>query len=128
MADCCDQDSASADYFDLGRHHRRVTTTSAEAQTWFDRGLAWTYGFHHEEAQRCFERAVEADPECAMAHWGIAYVVGPNYNYAWDDFDPASLSSSLSTARVARENAERLAARTTEVEQALIATLAARYP
>ncbi len=128
MADCCDQDSASADYFDLGRHHRRVSTTSAEAQTWFDRGLAWTYGFHHEEAQRCFERAVEADPECAMAHWGIAYVVGPNYNYAWDDFDPASLSSSLSTARVARENAERLAARTTEVEQALIATLAARYP
>ena len=45
-----------------------------------------------------------------MAHWGIAYVVGPNYNYAWDDFDPASLARSLSTARAARENAERLAA------------------
>ena len=79
MSDCCDHDSGS-DYFDLGDHHRPVTTTSADAQTWFDRGLAWTYGFHHEEAQRCFERAVEADPECAMAHWGIAYVVGPNYN------------------------------------------------
>jgi tetratricopeptide (TPR) repeat protein len=128
MTDCCDHDHVTGDYFDLGRHHRRVTTTSAEAQTWFDRGLAWTYGFHHEEAQRCFERALEADPECAMANWGIAYVVGPNYNYAWDDFDPASLSSSLSTARIARENAERLATRTTEVEQALIATLAARYP
>jgi tetratricopeptide (TPR) repeat protein len=128
MSDCCDHDAGSAGYFDLGSHHRAVTTTSAEAQTWFDRGLAWTYGFHHEEAKACFERAVAADSDCAMAHWGIAYVVGPNYNYAWDDFDPASLSSSLTTAREAREHAERLAPRAGEVEQALIATLAARYP
>src|SRR5690349_11582896 len=127
MSDCCDHES-SEDYFDLGSHQRTVTTTSAEAQTWFDRGLAWTYGFHHEEALACFERAVEADPECAMAHWGIAYVVGPNYNYAWDAFDPASLSSSLATAREARANAERLAGQASEVEQALIETLAARYP
>jgi tetratricopeptide (TPR) repeat protein len=128
MADCCEHDSGARDYFDLGEHHREVTTDSPEAQTWFDRGLAWTYGFHHEEAKRCFERAVEADPDCAMAHWGIAYVVGPNYNYAWDDFDPASLSSSLHAAREARENAERLAPQASQAEQALIATLAARYP
>ena len=128
MADCCEHDSGAGDYFDLGRHHREVTTSSPVAQTWFDRGLAWTYGFHHEEAKACFERAVAADPECAMAHWGIAYVVGPNYNYAWDDFDPASLSSSLSTAREARGHAERLAPNATEAEQSLIATLAARYP
>jgi tetratricopeptide (TPR) repeat protein len=116
------------DYFDLGDHHRPVTTTSPEAQTWFDRGLAWTYGFHHDEAKRCFERAAEADPDCAMAHWGIAYVVGPNYNNAWDAFDPASLADSLTTARLARHSAERLAPQASEVEQALIATLAARYP
>ena len=128
MSDCCEHDSGEREYFDLGSHHRRVTTSSEDAQTWVDRGLAWTYGFHHEEAKRCFERAVEADPDCAMAHWGIAYVVGPNYNYAWDDFDPASLTSSLSTAREARVNAERLAPLATEAEQALIATLAARYP
>jgi tetratricopeptide (TPR) repeat protein len=128
MSDCCDHDTGSGDYFDLGTHHRAITTASPEAQTWFDRGLAWTYGFHHEEAKTCFERAVEADPDCAMAHWGIAYVVGPNYNYAWDDFDPASLSSSLTTAKDARSNAERLAPQASEVEQAMIATLAARYP
>jgi tetratricopeptide (TPR) repeat protein len=132
MSDCCEHEPARNDghggYFDLGAHSRPVTTTSAEAQQWFDRGLAWTYGFHHEEARACFERAVAADPDCAMAHWGIAYVVGPNYNYAWDDFDPAGLTSSLSTARAAREHAERLAPQVTEVEQALIATLAARYP
>jgi tetratricopeptide (TPR) repeat protein len=125
---CCEHDSVSGDYFDLGTGHRPVTTSSPEAQSWFDRGLAWTYGFHHEEARRCFERAIEADPDCAMAHWGIAYVVGPNYNYAWDAFDSASLSSSLTTARDARENADRLAPSVSEVERALIATLAARYP
>lgn len=128
MADCCEHDAGSDLYYDLGTHRREVTTSSADAQTWFDRGLAWTYGFHHEEARRCFERAVEADPECAMAHWGIAYVVGPNYNLAWNDFDAASLADSLTTARIARENAERLAEGASDVEQALIATLAARYP
>ncbi|MGC4109626.1 MAG: hypothetical protein QM747_04205 [Nocardioides sp.] len=126
MADCCDD--SGTDYYDLGDHHRPVTTGSAEAQAWFDRGLAWTYGFHHEEARRCFERAVGADPECAMAHWGMAYVVGPNYNLAWDDFDPTSLADSLTIARQARENAERLAPAASEVERALIETLAARYP
>ncbi|HEX3931328.1 MAG TPA: hypothetical protein VHW64_11505 [Nocardioides sp.] len=126
MAGCCDD--SGTDYFDLGDHHRAVTTPSSEAQTWFDRGLAWTYGFHHEEARRCFERAAEADPDCAMAHWGIAYVVGPNYNLAWDDFDPGRLADSLTTARLARERAEQLADGASDVEQALIATLAARYP
>ena len=41
-------------YFDLGGHSWPVTAT-AEAQTWFNRGLIWTYGFNHEEAIRCFE-------------------------------------------------------------------------
>src|SRR3954452_18798426 len=106
--------------YDLGTHSRAVTTSSAEAQTWFDRGLVWTYGFHHEEARACFERAVAADPGCAMAHWGIAYVVGPNYNYAWDAFDPGSLTSSLSVAAHARASAERLAPQASGVEQELI--------
>ena len=53
---------------------------------WFDRGLAWCYGFNHAEAVVCFERALEHDPGCAMAVWGIAYAVGPNYNKLWPDF------------------------------------------
>ena len=77
------------EYYDLGGYGRPVTTTSADAQAWFDRGLAWCYGFNHEEAVRCFQRAVEADPACAMAHWGIAYAIGPNYNKDWDAFEPA---------------------------------------
>ena len=63
-------------YFDLGSYHWPITTCSPEAQTWFDRGMIWCYGFHRTEGVRCFQRAVEADPECAMAHWGLAYAVG----------------------------------------------------
>jgi hypothetical protein len=44
------------EYYDLGSHGRPVTTDSAEAQLWFDRGLVWTYAFHHEEAVACFCR------------------------------------------------------------------------
>ena len=40
---------------------------------------------------RCFERAADADPGCAMAHWGIAYAVGPNYNKDWPAFGDEEL-------------------------------------
>ena len=44
--------------FDLGTFTRPAATTSPDAQRWFDRGLVWSYGFHHEEAIRCFEAAI----------------------------------------------------------------------
>ena len=50
------------DYYDLGSHHRAVSTASPEAQLWFDRGLVWCYGFNHDEAVRCFEKAAAIDP------------------------------------------------------------------
>ena len=65
----------------LGGYHRAVTCANELAQTWFDRGMNWAFGFHHEEAIACFERAIDADPSCAMAHWGVAYSHGPNYNF-----------------------------------------------
>ncbi|MEG8277340.1 hypothetical protein [Streptomyces sp. AHA2] len=116
------------DYYDLGTHSRPVTTTSPEAQTWFDRGLIWTYGFHHEEAVACFEKAAEADPECAMAYWGIAYALGPNYNKPWEAFDGDELVRTVDRTHAAVERAHEKAARTTPVEQALIGALRARYP
>lgn len=67
-------------YYDLGSFHRPITTISRAAQTWFDRGLIWTYGFNHEEAARCFEAAIRNDVNCAMAYWGLALALGPNYN------------------------------------------------
>ncbi|MFE1440480.1 hypothetical protein [Streptomyces sp. NPDC058739] len=116
------------DYYDLGSHTRPVTTASSTAQLWFDRGLVWTYAFHHEEAVSCFEKAVAADPDCAMAHWGIAYALGPNYNKPWEFFDEGDLARTVERTHAAVERAHELADRATDVERALIEALRARYP
>ena len=115
-------------YYDLGQYGRPVTTTSAEAQTWFDRGLLWCYGYNHDEAVRCFRKAVECDPACAMAYWGISYAAGPNYNKQWKAFDPVDLGQSLDTAHDAARRALELVDGASPVEQALIRPLAQRYP
>lgn len=118
--------TAGEQYFDLGCYHRPIDTSAAQAQLWFDRGLVWAYAFNHEEALRCFERSLELDPHLAIARWGIAYSVGPNYNKAWDAFDPVDLASSLARARTELELAAR--GRASPVEQGLIAALRARFP
>ncbi|MES5819925.1 hypothetical protein [Streptomyces sp. RG80] len=115
--------------YDLGTHTRTVTTTSAEAQLWFDRGLVWTYAFHHEEAVACFEAAAAADPDCAMAYWGLAYALGPNYNKPWEFFDGEDLRRTVERTHAAVEAAhEKAEAGATPVERALIGALRARYP
>jgi tetratricopeptide (TPR) repeat protein len=116
------------DYYDLGTHTRPVTTSSSTAQMWFDRGLVWTYAFHHEEAVACFEAAAKADPDCAMAHWGIAYALGPNYNKPWEFFDERDLARTVERTHAAVERAHARAAGATPVERALIEALRARYP
>src|SRR5262245_38466221 len=68
----------------LGDLHHPVSTKNAQAQAFFDQGLRFIYAFNHDEAARSFARAGELDPKLAMAHWGVAEAVGPNYN------DPAS--------------------------------------
>ncbi|KAJ4298320.1 hypothetical protein N0V88_003345 [Collariella sp. IMI 366227] len=115
-------------YYDLGNFHMPITTPSKEAQKWFNRGLAWNYGFNHEEAVRCFERAASLDPECAMAHWGIAYSLGPNYNKPWGIFDELELARNVQKSRAAAVQALAKAAATTPAERALIDTIQYRCP
>jgi len=119
---------ANDDYFDLGDYHREITTSSPEAAVWFDRGLIWSYGFNHEEAVVCFERAAAADPDCAMAQWGIAYALGPNYNKPWEFFDASDLRTTVERTHTAVAEAQRLASHATPAEQALIDALALRFP
>jgi len=116
-----------SDYpYDLGPHTRTITTTSPDAQAWFDRGLNWVFGYHHEEAMACFEKALVADPNCAMAHWGLAYCIGPNYNKPWEAFQPDELIEALTSARQWLAAAGQGPA--SDVERALIDALEARYP
>ncbi|MEP2427096.1 MAG: hypothetical protein ABJH99_13835, partial [Tateyamaria sp.] len=113
--------------YDLGTYSRKITTSSPEAQVWFDRGLNWIYGYHHEEAGVCFTHALKADPKCAMAYWGLAYIVGPNYNKPWELFDGDEVQSVLNATADALAKADEFGKGATAVEQALIKALHMRY-
>ena len=89
------------DYYDLGDYRREFASSSPEARLWVQRGIVWTYAFNHEEAIACFERALEHDAHCAMAHWGIAYAIGPNYNKPWDAFEEDEKPEALARANAA---------------------------
>jgi len=105
----------------LGEYHRAITTKSPEAQAFFDQGLRLIYGFNHDEAARSFAHATQLDPTCASCYWGLALVLGPNYNVPM-------LEDRFPAAWEAVQRAQANAATATPVEQALIATLAKRYP
>src|SRR5579859_688564 len=65
----------------LQSHHHPIATKNAEAQKFFDQGLILNFGFNHDEAVHSFRRAIELDPEAAMAYWGVAWALGPRYAY-----------------------------------------------
>ena len=81
-ADPGDQTAALALFDNLGSLHHPITTTSEQAQRYFDQGLRLVYAFNHEEAIRSFEAAAQQDPQAAMPYWGIALALGPNINSA----------------------------------------------
>lgn len=116
------------DYYDIDVYSRQVTTTSAEAQRWFDRGLVWCFAYFHDESVACFQKALAADPGCAMAHWGVAYATGPNYNMPWERRDAAMQRDSLALAYDATQAALALVDKVSPPERALIEALTVRFP
>ncbi len=106
---------------DLAVFHREITTTSKEAQHYFDQGLVLYYGFNHEAAIACFKKAAELDPACAMAWWGQSISAGPNIN------NPVMDEPTAKAAYDAAQRAKELAKNASPVEQALIDAIAARY-
>ncbi|MBV6638887.1 MAG: hypothetical protein KI788_23615, partial [Mameliella sp.] len=115
-----------SDYYDLGTYGRPVAT-APETQLWLDRGLVWLFAYNHEEAILCFEKALASDPACALAHWGIAYAIGPNYNKPWEVFTPEEKAPALARAHAALAAGLALHG-AAPVERALLGALAARYP
>ncbi|MFY9530405.1 MAG: hypothetical protein WBC04_15360 [Candidatus Acidiferrales bacterium] len=104
----------------FGNVHHEVKAGNAEAQRMFDQGLALDYGFNHNQAEQCFRQAAGLDPNMAMAYWGIALVLGPNYNLPVD-------SERESQAREAIKKALALSANGPANERAYIEALAVRY-
>lgn len=108
-------------FADMGAHHRPITTSSPEAQAYFDQGLAWMHAFNHDEAINSFARAAELDPDCAMAWWAIALCEGPNYN------DPVMTDQRSASAWRALSEARARIAHTSSLERELIEALSLRY-
>src|SRR5262252_4439948 len=108
-------------YDGLGAYSRKVTTKSTEAQQYFDQGLGFLQGFNHRAAIRAFQQAAELDPECAMAHWGVALACGPHINAM------AVAPPEAELAWKELELAQKNAGKASPVEQALIGALAKRY-
>ncbi|HEY2051044.1 MAG TPA: hypothetical protein VGH03_17020 [Caulobacteraceae bacterium] len=105
----------------LGDFHRQITTSSPEAQRYFDQGMRFLWAFNHDEATRSFAKAAQIDPSCAACYWGVALTLGPNYNLpAVDDVRGRIGWEALGLARAD-------AAHASPVEQALIEAVAARY-
>ncbi|HEX8622711.1 MAG TPA: hypothetical protein VF718_12145 [Allosphingosinicella sp.] len=111
-----------AQLFDgLGSFHRPVTTSSPEAQKYFDQGMRLVWAFNHDEATRSFAKAAEIDPKCASCYWGVALTLGPNYNM------PIMTQPRARAGWEALGKAQANAGSATPVEQALIAALAKRF-
>jgi tetratricopeptide (TPR) repeat protein len=66
-----------------GNHSYRVTTQSDSAQLYFNQGLSLYYSYHSTEAIASFKEAAKFDSTCAMAYWGQALAMGPDYNYGY---------------------------------------------
>src|ERR1700736_1088622 len=105
----------------LGDLHHPVSTHNPEAQQFFDQGLRFIYAFNHDEAARSFQHAAELDPKMAMAYWGVAEAVGPNYN---DRADP----ERYKRAHDAVQKAVDLSAEASSSERAYIQSMAKRFP
>jgi tetratricopeptide (TPR) repeat protein len=104
----------------LGDVHHPVSTKSRQAQQFFDQGMALVYGFNHDEARRSFQRAAALDSKLAMAHWGIALTLGPNYNLPVDSERERAGYEAVQRAVALKENAS-------EPERAYIDALVVRY-
>jgi tetratricopeptide (TPR) repeat protein len=105
----------------IGNAHHPVSTKNPEAQEFFDQGLRFIYAFNHDEAARSFQKAADLDPKLAIAHWGIAEAVGPNYN------DPAS-DDRFKQAHEEIQKAVDLSAGASPSERAYIQAMAKRFP
>jgi tetratricopeptide (TPR) repeat protein len=104
----------------LGVHKFRVSTRNPRAQLFINQGLNLSYGFNHAEAGRAFAEAARLDPNCAMAYWGQALVLGPNINATMEAADETKALELVNKAVSLKKNA-------TPRERAYIDALAARY-
>jgi tetratricopeptide (TPR) repeat protein len=104
----------------LGPFSRKISSSNAEAQAFFDQGFQLMYSFAKYEAVRSFREAWKRDPECAICYWGEAWAWGSNLNQVMTTDDAPFAYGAAQKALLLKHKA-------TDRERALIDALAHRY-
>src|SRR6266581_3160062 len=102
----------------LGKVHF-ATSCNPAAQIEFDKAMLYQHSFWYRASQKSFEDTLKADPECAMAYWGIALSLLYNPHIA----PPAK---NLAEGAAAIEKGKTLGAKT-QRERDYLDALAAMY-
>lgn len=105
----------------LGPFSRPITTTSHEAQLYFDQGVQLIYAFDPNLGARSFREGWKRDPDCAMCYFGEAWAWGPYLNGPMVAADAPRAHAAIQKAL------EVMDGHSTEVERALIEAMAQRY-
>ena len=63
-----------------GTYSRTISTSVPDAQTFFDQGLRFAWGFYFPESIASYQEAARLDPSHPMPYWGMAHAMGPNPN------------------------------------------------
>src|SRR5689334_14331719 len=88
----------------LGQVNFTVSCTP-KAQKQFNHAVAWLHSFEYEEAAKAFNEVAAVDPQCGMAHWGVAMT---SYHPLW----AAPTADELQRGWSAIEKAKQVGART----------------
>jgi len=118
----------------MGTVHLAITTSSPEAQQFFDQGVAQMHSFWAREAERSFLQAAALDPDAPMPYWGVAMVAGGDWRPRFqidtlDAFFGRSVPPAMARARAAAKKAVELSAapgKASDLEKMYIAAVAAR--
>ena len=104
----------------LGTFTRKISSSNAEAQAYFDQGFQLMYSFGKYEAVRSFREAWKRDPGCAICYWGEAWAWGSNLNQVMSAGESPFAFAAVQKALSIKENASAS-------ERALIEAIAHRY-
>lgn len=105
----------------LGTYTWEITTSSEQAQNYFNQGMQLRWGYNMNESARSMAEARRLDPECAMCFWGEAFGLGSFLNGGM-----SALKAPY--AHEAIEKAVELADNASEMERDLIMAARVRYP
>ncbi len=118
----------------MGVVHLPITTSSPEAQQFFDQGVAQMHSFWAREAERSFRQAAALDPAAPMPHWGIAMVAAGDWRPRFQidlltQVTGRQTPPSMTRARAAAQQAVELSqvpGHATGLEKMYVAAIAAR--